>query len=651
MGYAFISYCSENQQMAESLRALFKLNDIETWMAPGDIPFDSAFAATINHAIDDASCFVLLLSESVQEPQWAAREAERADSAGKTIFTVQLDDVPMSDDFMFELSTSQAVAIRKINENSDYIKRLVQAVAAHTSELKNEENAVDNTATVKEQNSKADDENYFRENAIMKGSTLKDFRGKQSAKVVIPEGVTVIGDRAFSFHAELLEISIPSSVKKIEEYAFVQCPELCSITVDPQNPVFRSEGNCCIERATNRLVFGCHTSKIPDGVTVIGSDAFDGCKNLTAIDIPSSVRRIEKGAFFECINLSALTFAEGVAEIEEMAFSCCDSLTELNLPSSITKIATGAFHNRHGFEAIHVSRNNSVYHSENNCCIETRTNRLVLGSNTGIIPNGTVVIGERAFEDCQALKRIQIPSSVKVIDAGAFNGCSGLTSVVITAGLEINGEDAFRCCSGITSILIPDSVSEIGYKAFMSCSRLKSIRVSPKNPVYRSEDDCCIRKEDNVLVFGCMHSIIPNGVTEIDEYAFSGCVNLTDIYLPDSIKKISDHAFWGCLDLASIDLPDSIHRIGKSAFDSCGLTSIEIPSSVKHIGANAFCDCDELLDIFIPDSVQYIGEYAFGGYERPMERRTIYCEASKKPVRWHDEWTDQHSDVYWAGEW
>ena len=132
MGYAFISYSTKNQQMADSFKTLFNQNGIETWMAPGDMPFGSTYTSTINRAIKGASCFVLLLSENAQGSQWVLKETERAVSTGKTIFTVKLDDVPLNDDFEFMISTSHAVAIRKIDKNDDNIKRLLQSVITYT---------------------------------------------------------------------------------------------------------------------------------------------------------------------------------------------------------------------------------------------------------------------------------------------------------------------------------------------------------------------------------------------------------------------------------------------------------------------------------------------------------------------------------------
>ncbi len=196
-------------------------------MAPGDIPFGATYTSTINRAIKDAACFVLLLSKSAQGSPWVLKETERAISTGKTIFTVLLDDVSMNDDFEFMLSTSQAVAIRKIDENDEKIKRLINVVKTYTGEKVLTESEL--------QNSKTDENTYFKENAVMKGSVLEHFKGREPTDVVIPEGVTVIGERAFAFYPKLKGVTIPSTVKRIEKYAFIKCPELRSIIANQTN--------------------------------------------------------------------------------------------------------------------------------------------------------------------------------------------------------------------------------------------------------------------------------------------------------------------------------------------------------------------------------------------------------------------------------
>ncbi len=140
---------------------------------------------------------------------------------------------------------------------------------------------------------------------------------------------------------------------------------------------------------------------------------------------------------------------------------------------------------------------------------------------------------------------------------------------------------AFYKNEKITDVTIPDSVTRIGDYVFSGCSSLTSIT-------------------------------IPDSVTRIGDYAFYGCSSLTSITIPDSVTSIGEVAFSSCSSLTSITIPDSVTSIGNSAFSSCSsLTSITIPDSVTRIGGNAFYKCRSLTSITIPDSVTSIGERAF----------------------------------------
>ena len=108
--------------------------------------------------------------------------------------------------------------------------------------------------------------------------------------------------------------------------------------------------------------------------------------------------------------------------------------------------------------------------------------------------------------------------------------------------------------------------------------------------------------------------VIPDSVTEIDDWAFSHCDRLTSINIPDSVTEIGYSAFRGCSRLTSINIPDSVTIIDDCAFLGCShLTSINLPDSVTEIGRSAFAGCNSLTSITIPDSVTEIGNYAFGG--------------------------------------
>ena len=164
-------------------------------------------------------------------------------------------------------------------------------------------------------------------------------------------------------------------------------------------------------------------------------------------------------------------------------------------------IGDSAFEYCSGLTSITVDINNPVYHSVDNCIIETSSETLILGCKTSLIPSdGTVTaIGERAFAYCIYLNSIEIPNSVTSIGDSAFEGCSSLTSVVIPDSVTTIGDYAFSSCKSLTSIEIPDRVTSIGEGLFSGCSSLTSIE-------------------------------IPDSVTSIGNYAFSGCSSLEVYY-------------------------------------------------------------------------------------------------------------------------
>ena len=170
-------------------------------------------------------------------------------------------------------------------------------------------------------------------------------------------------------------------------------------------------------------------------------------------------------------------------------------------------------------------------------------------------------------------------------------------SSIIPLGTTIIEDNAFDGWDNLTEIMIPDSVTSIGNAAFQNCINLTSVT-------------------------------IPNSVTSIGNLAFEGCTSLTSVTIPDSITSINNFVFAYCESLASVTIPDSVTSIGASAFEGCiNLTNLTIPKSVTSIGEDAFKGCDELNangEIDVDDNTSsaksgcYVATCVYGSYDCPQ---------------------------------
>lgn len=153
MGYAFISYSSKNQAFADAIRELFKKHNIDTWMAPYDIPAGSKYASVITKAIRDCSCFVLLLSNDSQASEAVDSEIELATlTFKKSIITIELEKVILNDAFTFYIHNKQIIAVHKIVEDSDEIKKVLNAVSTYTNDINFSDDIVFDTTKSKPKN-------------------------------------------------------------------------------------------------------------------------------------------------------------------------------------------------------------------------------------------------------------------------------------------------------------------------------------------------------------------------------------------------------------------------------------------------------------------------------------------------------------------
>ncbi|MBP3350746.1 MAG: leucine-rich repeat protein, partial [Bacteroidaceae bacterium] len=183
---------------------------------------------------------------------------------------------------------------------------------------------------------------------------------------------------------------------------------------------------------------------IPNSVTLIGGGAFWGCTGLTEVTIPNSVTSIGDNTFLYCTGLTEVTIPNSVTSIGKYAFYGCTGLTEVTIPNSVTSIGSSAFSGCTGLTEV-------------------------------TIPNSVTSIGERAFYNCTGLTEVTIPNSVTSIGESAFYGCNGLTEVAIPNSVTSIGESAFVNCDKLRTVTIGKAVTEIGEKVFDGCDRIKTV--------------------------------------------------------------------------------------------------------------------------------------------------------------------------------
>ncbi len=474
--------------------------------------------------------------------------------------------------------------------------------------------------------------------------------------IVIPDNVSSISFSAFANCPNLSNITVPDTIS-IAEDAFGNCPSLTKTLYEnayyygnESNPyqIFyevadETASSFVLHSDTKTIVSnafaGCYnltSIKIPDGIRVFGGnafgyDVFGGCTELenvyieslsswcgivfssyysnplcyaenlyvndtliTDLVVPDEVTKVNDLAFYGFDGLMSVYMHDGVEYIGHNAFENCSNLTDLTIGSSMADFERSAFFGCNALTNITVSEENPVFHSDNNCIIESYTSTLVLGCINCVIPDYVTSIGDSAFAYYDGLTDITLGDNIISICESAFLDCRNLQSVVLGKNLVDIDTCAFENCVSLTSIVLPDSLDSIGDRAFSGCTSLEEV------------------------FFG-------KGIRGIGNTAFEDCRNLTKVVLPMKLQHIGYRSFGGCEKLQSVIFPrnDFIYTSSRS-FEGCtGLNTLYVPINVDFINTAVFDNCSNLTD--------------------------IYCEAESQPENWDENWLGNcNATVHWG---
>lgn len=417
-------------------------------------------------------------------------------------------------------------------------------------------------------------------------------------KIVVPKGVTKIPYWAFDGMTSLKSISLPNTLTEISSSAFYGCTGLTSISLP--------DGLKTIGEETFSGCTSLTSIYLPDSLKTIGGSAFYGCSSLSSVNYPTGLTTVDGiSPFRNCPKLTSIVVPEGVTVIPDYAFDGVTSLTSIKLPSTLTEIGFSTFSGCTGLTSISLPDSLKTIGADAFCDCSNL-------SGVNYPANWRAVTGSTSpFRNCPKLTSIVVPEDAAEIPKYAFDGVTSLTSIELPSGLVEIGVYAFRGCTSLTSISLPDGLGVIGTDAFYGCSNLSSVSypeswalVVASNYFYSPFRNC--PKLTSIVV--------PEGVTQIPDDAFSGMASLTSISLPSTLTEIGCEAFGGCTGLTSISLPDGLETIGADAFIACtNLSSINYPLSWTTVNGeySPFGNCPKLTHIVVPEGVTKIPDYAF----------------------------------------
>ena len=331
--------------------------------------------------------------------------------------------------------------------------------------------------------------------------------------VVIPEKinydgveyvVTSLGKLSFSNLQKVHSVTLPKTIRKIKEYAFLfnfinfYSAVYISDIESWMNIEFENSDSNPLQLAHHLYLNGEEVKDvvIPEGYTSIGKYIFEGLE-LNSVTIPKTLTYIGNSAFGTTKNVY-------ISDLE----AWCRIKIENSYSNPLFNVGEGGGHLFcNGEEIITLKIPEKIKN------INDYSFSYCRGITSLIIPNGVNSIGNSSFLTCSGLNTISIPNTVKTIGKSAFELCSSLKNIEIPNSITDIESSTFADCIELVTITIPNNVNRIGSGSFSRCGKLTSI-------------------------------IIGSGVNTIEKGAFSYCKELTDVYCHmDKIPSCEDDIF------------------------------------------------------------------------------------------------------------
>ncbi len=403
--------------------------------------------------------------------------------------------------------------------------------------------------------------------------------GKKDESFVIPSTVEGLAADAFCNSIWLKNLTIPNSVKRIENKVFYGCSSLEYNELD------------------GALYLG--NEQNPYLVLVKAKD-----QSITSCVIHDATRIICEGAFENHTELTSLTIGKGVTQIGKDAFDFCVDLVEINFYATAMNDLSG-------------------YNGVFRCAGGSKGIRVVVGANVTRIPANLFNPREDPSDAPEIVSvEIEQGSTLKEIGWGAFSNCQRLTSIVMPNTVESIGSDAFSGCSSL-------KFNEYDNAYYLG---------SEENPyliLIRAKDDsitsCIIHDETKTVAKGAFAYLdsltsitIGAGIKSLVDNTFVRCDNLSELRFNATAMNdvvVFNNVFWLTGNKMKVIFGANVTRIPANLLSNVDVISIEFEngSVCKSIGEGAFVGCNSLVSIELPSSITSIEENVF-----------YYCSSLRK---------------------
>ncbi len=217
---------------------------------------------------------------------------------------------------------------------------------------------------------------------------------------------------------------------------------------------------------------------VPDGIKVIGEEAFAGNDSLVKVEIGNQVKSIGYRAFAECDSLRTISVGDGVEEIDTAAFSNDKELVNVSLGAGVKRLGSGVFAGSNHLERVSVSDDNSHFHYSNGILYdadETKVYALMpaFEKTAYTLPSTVKEIMGYAFWGNPYLERVSLGSGLTQVPAYAFSNCMNLKEVEIPMAVRGIGAKAFEDCVNLASVSLPETLTQIHDTAFDGCPNVE----------------------------------------------------------------------------------------------------------------------------------------------------------------------------------